>query len=110
MFVALETKRLCKFVSLVMVWPGEQYISGAFQAQSSSAYSSLLPALDGMYSDCAHAMLGPRCAQYNSYLDHVMRVFAVGDPACRIPHSWELILLLYCYHLTITPSPHTVLG
>ena len=25
---------------LVMVWPGEQYISGAFQAQSSSAYSS----------------------------------------------------------------------
>ena len=39
-FVALETKRLCKFVSLVMVWPGEQYISGAFQAQSSSAYSS----------------------------------------------------------------------
>ena len=37
---ALETKRLCKFVSLVMVWPGEQYISGAFQAQSSSAYSS----------------------------------------------------------------------
>ena len=41
-FVALETKRLCKFVSLVMVWPGEQYKSGAFhfQAQSSSAYSS----------------------------------------------------------------------
>ena len=39
-FVALETKRLCKFVSLVMVLPGEQYISGAFQAQSSSAYSS----------------------------------------------------------------------
>ena len=29
-FVALETKRLCKFVSLVMVWPGEQYIGGAF--------------------------------------------------------------------------------
>ena len=39
-FVALETKRLCKFVSLVMVWPGEQYKSGAFQAQSSPAYSS----------------------------------------------------------------------
>ena len=39
-FVTLETKRLCKFVSLVMVWPGEQYISGAFQAQFSSAYSS----------------------------------------------------------------------
>ena len=39
-FVALEKKRLCKFVSLVMVWPGEQYLSGAFQAQYSSAYSS----------------------------------------------------------------------
>ena len=39
-FVALETRRLCKFVSLVMVWSGEQYKSGAFQVQSSSAYSS----------------------------------------------------------------------
>ena len=38
-FVALETERLCKFVSLVMFVPGE-YISGALQAQSSSAYSS----------------------------------------------------------------------
>ena len=39
-FPALETERLCKFVSLVMFVPGEQYISGALQAQSSSAYSS----------------------------------------------------------------------
>ena len=39
-FVALETERLCKFVSLVMFVPGEHYISGALQAQSSSAYSS----------------------------------------------------------------------
>ena len=39
-FVALETDRLCKFVSLVMFVPGEHYISGALQAQSSSAYSS----------------------------------------------------------------------
>ena len=28
-------------VSLLMVWPGEQYMSGAFQAQFSPAYSSL---------------------------------------------------------------------
>ena len=40
-FPALEMERLCKFVSLVMFVPGEQYISGALQAQSSSAYSSL---------------------------------------------------------------------
>ena len=40
MFVALEIERLCKFVSLVMFVPGEHYISGALQAQSSSAYSS----------------------------------------------------------------------
>ena len=33
MFVALETERLCKFVSLVMFVPGERYISGALQAQ-----------------------------------------------------------------------------
>ena len=39
-FVALETERLCKFVSLMMFVPGEHYISGALQAQSSSAYSS----------------------------------------------------------------------
>ena len=39
-FVALEAERLCKFVSLVMFVPGEHYISGALQAQSSSAYSS----------------------------------------------------------------------
>ena len=38
-FPALETERLCKFVSLVMCVPGEQYISGVRQAQSSSAYS-----------------------------------------------------------------------
>ena len=38
-FVALETERLCKFVSLVMFGPGEHY-SGALQAHSSSAYSS----------------------------------------------------------------------
>ena len=30
-FVALETKRLCKYVSLVMVWPGEQYIVVLFR-------------------------------------------------------------------------------
>ena len=35
-----EAERLCKFVSLVMFVPGEHYISGALQAQSSSAYSS----------------------------------------------------------------------
>ena len=39
-FIALETKRPCKFVSLVMFVPGEHYISGAFKAQSSSAFSS----------------------------------------------------------------------
>ena len=39
-FVALEMERLCKSVSLVMFVPGEHYISGALQAQSSSAYSS----------------------------------------------------------------------
>ena len=39
-FVALEAECLCKFVSLVMFVPGEHYISGALQAQSSSAYSS----------------------------------------------------------------------
>ena len=39
-FVALEMERLCKFVSLAMFVPGEHYISGAIQAQSSSAYSS----------------------------------------------------------------------
>ena len=30
-FVALETERLCKFVSLVIFVPGEHYISGALQ-------------------------------------------------------------------------------
>ena len=39
-FVALETERLCKFVSVVMFVPGEDYISGALQAQSFPAYSS----------------------------------------------------------------------
>ena len=39
-FVALKTERLCKFVSLVMFVPGEHYIIGALQTQSSSAYSS----------------------------------------------------------------------
>ena len=36
----LEAERLCKFVSLVMFVPREHYISGALQAQFSSAYSS----------------------------------------------------------------------
>ena len=39
-FVALETECFCKFVSLVMFVPGEHYIIGALQAQSSSAHSS----------------------------------------------------------------------
>ena len=39
-FVAMETERLCEFVSQVMFVLGEHYISGALQAQSSSAYSS----------------------------------------------------------------------
>ena len=39
-FVALETECLCKFVSLVMFVPEEHHLSGAPQAQSSSAYSS----------------------------------------------------------------------
>ena len=39
-FPVLERERLCKFASLVMFLPGEQYISGALQAQSPSAYSS----------------------------------------------------------------------
>ena len=39
-FVAMETECLCKIVALVMFVPGEHYINGALQAQSSSAYSS----------------------------------------------------------------------
>ena len=57
-FVALETKRLCEFVSLVMVWPGEQYISGAF---SGTIFLSLL--LEILPSDPAL----PNC-MYVSYV------------------------------------------
>ena len=39
-YAVLETECLCKFVSLVMFVPGQHYISGALEAQSSSAYSS----------------------------------------------------------------------